>query len=108
MALSPDEFYAHALTAADDEHRLPLSRMTGWDISPFEPDRLRVSPLRPPVLPEPPRQGEDSSDCDSCRHRNHGIWFDSRWRLSRISLVGVPLVLMLHPRDHYDLADLPD
>ena len=22
--------------------------------------------------------------------------------------VGVPLVLMLHPRDHYDLADLPD
>jgi hypothetical protein len=22
--------------------------------------------------------------------------------------VGVPLALMLHPRDHYDMADLPD
>ncbi len=59
MPLSPEEFYAHALAAADDEQRLPLSRMTGWDISPFEPEGLRVSPLRPPVLPEPPRHGED-------------------------------------------------
>jgi hypothetical protein len=42
--------------------------MTGWDISPFEPEGLRA----------------------------------------RIEGVGVPLVLMLHPRDHYDMADLPD
>jgi hypothetical protein len=108
MALTPEEFYAHALAAADDDRRLPLSRMTGWEISPFEPDGLRVSPLRAPVLPEPARHGEDSVNCDSCRKRDDGIWFDERWRLSRISEVGVPLVLMLHPRDHYDLADLPD
>jgi hypothetical protein len=36
MPLSPEEFYNHAIAAADDEQRLPLSRMTGWDISPFE------------------------------------------------------------------------
>jgi hypothetical protein len=28
--------------------------------------------------------------------------------MTQISGVGVPLVLMLHPRDHYDLNDLPD
>ena len=108
MALRPDEFYARALAAADDEGRLPLARMTGWDISPFERHGLRVAPLRPPILPEPARQGEDPSDCDACRCRDEGIWLDDRWRLARIERVGVPLVLMLHPRDHHDLADLPD
>lgn len=108
MALHPDEFYARAIAAADSDHRLPLARMTGWDISPFEQDGLRVSPLRPPVLPEPPRHGEDPSDCDTCRNRDNGIWFDDHWRLDRIKHVGVPLVLMLFPREHHDMADLPD
>nr|WP_236057373.1 hypothetical protein [Streptomyces sabulosicollis] len=102
MALRPDEFYDHALTAADAERRLPLARMTGWDISPFEPDGLRVAPLRPPVLPEPPRRGEDPSNCEACRDRGDGMWFSDRWRLTRITGVGVPLVLMLHPREHLD------
>ena len=59
MPLSPEEFYTHAIAAADSEGRLPLSRMTGWDISPFEAEGLRVSRLRPPVVPEPPRHDED-------------------------------------------------
>src|SRR6476469_7495776 len=108
MALSPEEFYQHALAATDSEHRLPLARMTGWDISPFEPDGLRVAPLRPPVLPERERHGEDPAECDSCRRRDEGIWLDDHWRLSRIPGAGTPLVLMLHPREHYDLAELPD
>ncbi|MFD9725070.1 hypothetical protein [Streptomyces sp. NPDC059072] len=82
--------------------------MTGWDVSPFEAEGLRVSALRPPVLPEAPRHGEDPADCDECRSRDEGIWLDDRWRLARIPGVGVPLVLMLFPRDHYDMADLPD
>lgn len=108
MALTPDQFYAHARAAADGEARLPLARMTGWDISPFEQEGLRVSPLRPPVVPERPRQGEDPATCQSCRRRDEGVWLDDNWRLTRIGGVGVPLVLMLHPRDHYDLGDLPD
>jgi len=108
MALSPQAFYEHAIAAADAEHRLPLSRMTGWDIAPFEQDGLRVAPLRPPVLPEPDRQGVNPADCNSCKRREEGLWFDDRWRLSRINGAGVPLVLMLHPREHYDLADLSD
>ncbi|MEV6596398.1 hypothetical protein AB0M36_05950 [Actinoplanes sp. NPDC051346] len=108
MALTPDEFYQHALAVANGEHRLPLSRMTGWEISPFEQDGLRVSPLVPPVAAEPPRHGEDPADCDMCAEKDKGIWFNERWRLDRITGAGVPLVLMLYPRDHYDLAELSD
>ncbi|MER5637005.1 hypothetical protein ABT095_08620 [Kitasatospora sp. NPDC002227] len=108
MALTPDEFYDHARAAADGELRLPLARMTGWDISPFEAEGLRVSPLRPPVLPEPPRHGEDPADCGICKSRDEGLWFTDHWRLDRVTGVGVPLALMLYPRDHYDLAELPD
>ncbi|MFD7878180.1 hypothetical protein ACFV5G_29475 [Streptomyces sp. NPDC059766] len=108
MALRPDEFYDHAREAADGELRLPLARMTSWEISPFEPEGLRVAPLRPPVLPEPERHGEDPTNCDPCRARDEGVWLNERWRLARIEGVGVPLVLMLFSRDHYDMADLSD
>lgn len=108
MALRPDQFYDHAVTVADSERRLPLARMTGWDISPFEQDGLRVAPLRPPVLPEPARHGEDPAQCRNCQERDEGIWLNDHWRLARVPGVGVPLVLMLYPRDHYDMADLPD
>ncbi|WP_033257906.1 MULTISPECIES: hypothetical protein [Kitasatospora] len=108
MALTPDEFHAHARAAADAELRLPLARMTGWEISPFEQEGLRVSPLRPPVVPEPPRRGEDPADCGVCGKRDVGLWFTENWRLDRVTGVGVPLALMLYPRDHWDLAELPD
>jgi hypothetical protein len=101
-------FYEHAISAADAEGRLPLARMTGWDISPFEQEGLKVSPLRPPVLPEPPRQDEDPTQCRTCRARDEGVWFNERWRLARIGPAGVPLILLLYPRDHYDLVDLDD
>jgi diadenosine tetraphosphate (Ap4A) HIT family hydrolase len=108
MPLSPEEFYQHALATADVELRLPLARMTGWEISPFEEEGLRVSRLRAPVLPEPPRKGEDPSDCTACAQSEEGVWLNDRWRLARMEHFGVPLVLMLYPREHYDLTDLPD
>ena len=108
VALRPEEFYEHALAAADTEQRLPLSRMTEWEISPFEQEGLRVARLRPPVTPEKRRHDEDPETCTSCSRRDAGIWLDDHWRLSRVGGVGIPLVLMLHPRDHYDLTELPD
>jgi diadenosine tetraphosphate (Ap4A) HIT family hydrolase len=108
MAMTPEQFYAHALAAADAEGRLPLSRMTYWDVAPFEQDNLRVVPLRPPVLPEPPRKDEDPTRCGACAAPGEGVWSDDRWRLRRVEGVGVPLVLMLLPHEHYDLAGLPD
>lgn len=107
MALTPDEFHAHALAAADADGRLPLARMTEWDISPFEPSGLTVTPLRPPAG-ERVRDGEGGIDCSSCERRDEGLWFTDGWRLTRLSGVGSPLVLILHPREHHDLNDLPD
>ena len=106
--MRPHEFYEHAMAKADSDGRLPLSRMTGWEISPFEQEGLKVAQLRPPVLPEPPRHDEDPLDCNSCRRRGEGIWFNEHWRLTRVAGTGVPLVLMLHPREHFDLPNLPD
>jgi hypothetical protein len=110
MPLPPEEFYANALQTADSEGRLPLSRLTGWEIFPFEPEGLRVVPLESPEIPEPPRRGEKGSACDSCSSVGRGeIWRDDRWRLITFAETsGAPLVLMLLPIDHYDVTDLPD
>jgi hypothetical protein len=56
-------------------------------------------------MPEPPRQDEDPSTCETCSRRDVGIWFDEHWRMNRMSGAGMPIILMLYPRDHYDLDD---
>jgi diadenosine tetraphosphate (Ap4A) HIT family hydrolase len=110
MPLTPDEFYANALKAADAEGRMPLSRLTAWEIFPFEPDGLRVVPLKLPEIPERPRRGEHGVSCDSCEAVGRGvIWQDDRWRLITFAEPsGAPLVMMLLPKAHFDLTDLPD
>lgn len=110
MPFSPDEFHKHALSSADAEGRPPLSRITAWSIFPFEPEGLRVVPLRPPVLPEARRRGEDGQPCESCRDDGLGqIWEDDHWRLVVFDEPsGAPLVMVLLAKEHYDLPDLPD
>lgn len=108
--MTPEEFYAHAMRAADSEGRLPLSRMAGWEIFPFEPASLKVVPLAPPVLSEPPRMGEGDRECRVCAGTSDRtpVWSDEHWRLSPDGPSGSPLVLILEPHAHYDLTDLPD
>jgi diadenosine tetraphosphate (Ap4A) HIT family hydrolase len=107
--MTPDEFYAHAMLAADGEGRLPLSRMSGWDVFPFEPGRLRAVPLAPPELPEPPRLGEGGRECRACAGERAAVWSDEHWRLVQLGWeAGVPLVLLLETIAHHDLTDLPD
>jgi diadenosine tetraphosphate (Ap4A) HIT family hydrolase len=108
VPLSPEEFYAHALHGTGADGRLGLSRMTGWQIFPFEQEGLRVVPLAPPALPEPSRAGEGGLGCAACGHAQPSIWSDDHWRLAALGPTGAPLVLMLEPRVHYDLSDLPD
>jgi diadenosine tetraphosphate (Ap4A) HIT family hydrolase len=109
MPLTPDEFYEHAIGAADRDGRLPLSRMTGWEVFPFESDGLRVVSLKKPVLPEPPRYGEGGVVCRACEGEKTALWSNSRWKLnSSGALSGAPLVLILEPKEHFDLTDLPD
>lgn len=107
VPFSPEELHAHVTAQVDGEGRLPVPSMAGWEIFPFEADGLQVVRLGAPVLPEPPRAGEDPADCGACRAERPAVWSDARWRLTVLGPSGV-LVLMLQPRQHVDLARLPD
>ncbi len=109
MPLSPDDFFDNALSAADDDGRVGLSGITRWDIFPFEQEGLRVVPLHAPVLPEPARHGEDVATCRNCHEGDDlVIWQDDTWRLMvSPEPSGAPLILMLTPKQHFDVGDLP-
>jgi hypothetical protein len=74
---------------------------------PFHGD-LQVEPLADPVLPEPPRGGQDGLDCWSCAEPERGvIWQDTQWKLKAPRPSGLPFVGILEPREHYRLDNLP-
>jgi hypothetical protein len=88
---------------------LPLPGFTTWPSFPFEGD-LKIKQLDPPVDTEPPRKGEDSADCTACKAPDDAyIWVNERWRVRTMDRpTGLPMVLMLEPRSHLDLGDLPN
>ncbi|MCU1590880.1 MAG: hypothetical protein JWP11_2136 [Frankiales bacterium] len=110
MGMTPEEFYAHALTGADAEGRLPVPDQAGWEIFPFEAGSLQVKPLEPPSLPEPPRNGEGGQPCSRCAEPERGVvWGNDRWVLTRFATPpGVPFIAMLMPREHLDLGELDE
>lgn len=79
-----------------------------WDIFPFETDGLRPKVLDEPVLPEPPRNGETGADdCFACRGDGEVIWSNHNWSVSALRSTGLPAMVLLRPRRHHDLGDLP-
>ncbi|MFI1992454.1 hypothetical protein [Actinoplanes sp. NPDC020271] len=82
---------------------------TRWPSFPFEGD-MRVKKLAPPVEVEPPRSGEDGSDCVACGTPDDAyIWVSERWRVRAMDRpTGLPMVLILECRSHLDLGDLPN
>ncbi|WP_203657302.1 hypothetical protein [Actinocatenispora rupis] len=87
----------------------PLPDFVNWPTFPFSGE-LRVRPLDAPSLPEPPRDGEDIAGCRACQAPDDAyIWVDDRWRVRATEQPpGLPLVLLLEPRMHLDLGDLPN
>ncbi len=110
MPYTPEEFYERVLAAADAEARLPVPAQSMWEIFPFEPESLRVKPIEPPVLPEPPRGGEGGVDCRACASgETTAVWSDGHWLLSGFGEpLGLPVGAVLRPRRHLDLGDLDD
>jgi len=86
---------------------LPLPAFTSWPTFPFEGD-LRVKKLADPVDEEPPRHGEDPSECSACKAPDTAyIWISERWRVRSLDRpTGLPMVLILESRSHLDMGDL--
>lgn len=87
---------------------LPLPSYASWPSFPYEGD-LHVRRAEDVLLPEPPRQGEGGVDCEACAAPDEAyLWTDVEWRLrSTAEPTGLPVVLLLEPRVHADLHDLP-
>ncbi|HEX6075346.1 MAG TPA: hypothetical protein VFZ32_08800 [Micromonosporaceae bacterium] len=79
----------------------------GWQTFPFVGE-FRVKPVEPPTEEEPPRQGERGANCAKCEAPDSEyIWVDERWRVRALSRPsGLPAVVVLETRHHYDLGDL--
>lgn len=59
---------------------------------------------------EPVRAGENQADCRSCRSPDEAyVWVSERWRVRSLDRpTALPVVLILEPRSHLDLGDLPN
>jgi hypothetical protein len=107
VAESAEELYRRALAAADADGRLPVPPLDEWETFPFEGE-LRTRPLLPPG-DDPPRQGEGGVGCGRCAAGDgDAIWSDEHWLVAPLSRPsGLPVVVVLHPREHCDLDGLP-
>ncbi|WP_329115693.1 HIT family protein [Streptomyces sp. NBC_01465] len=107
-APEPSDFVARL--PIGEELTLPADSMLNWETFPFTGD-IRVKPLTPPVLPEPARNGENGpAGCHACeRPVTEAIWADEHWRVDPIhgEPQRLPAIVMLQPRGHHDLTDLP-
>lgn len=110
MPLTPDEFFENATALGEDEERRAIAALAEWEPFPFDPESLRLVRLRRGELPEAPRHDEDPATCHSCAGTSGLlVWQDEAWRLiATAEPSGAPLVLLLLPKEHYDLGDLPN
>ena len=103
MPESPEAFWERTHDA------LQMPPVHEWDTWPFSGE-LKPQPLAPPLAAEPARRGEGGVDCWRCAHgADDALWSNDNWLvvpLSRPS--GLPVVVILETRAHYEFHDLPD
>jgi diadenosine tetraphosphate (Ap4A) HIT family hydrolase len=106
---SAEQLYERARAAAAADGRLAMPPVHEWETFPFEGE-IRVRPLVPPVAAEPSRRGEGGVGCWRCeRGDSDAIWSDERWLLAPLEKpTGLPAIVILQPRAHHDLDDLPE
>ena len=113
MAESAEQVHARIAAAVGDGGRLPLPPHTEWDNFPWEVfDGALVPRELPPPSDDPLRSGETPSrPCPSCAGvpAEHLVWEDELWVLRHLGgPSGLPVVLILEPRDHVDFGQLDD
>ena len=109
MGESAEEIYERALDANGLDGRLAMPPVHEWETFPFDGD-IRVRPLLPPVESEPARRGAGGVACWRCeRGDSDAIWSDERWIVAPLERPsGLPAIVILFPRAHHDLDDLPE
>jgi diadenosine tetraphosphate (Ap4A) HIT family hydrolase len=92
---------------AKDALRMPP--VEEWETFPFEGE-MSPRPLAPPAEQDRPRLGGGGVDCRRCQAADDEyLWTSERWRLKGLGPSGLPVVVMLEPRQHYaEPGDLPD
>ena len=112
MPESAEEVYARVVAAVGTGGRLPMPTSVTWDIFPWEVADGAIAPrvLAPPS-DESTRMGEGDRACDTCAgfESDRMVWEDDHWVLTHPGQPsGLPLVLMLHTREHQDYGELDD
>lgn len=113
MPESAEEVYARVVATVGTDGRLPMPPLGDWDIFPWEVVDGVIAPrvLQPPS-DEPTRYGEDpDKPCGSCAgfDPERIVWEDDAWVLTHDGApTGLPVVLVLHLREHLDLGSLDD
>jgi len=114
MPESAEEVYARIVAAVGEGGRLPIPDSTGWDIFPWEVVDGALAPkvIGPPA-DEPARWGEAADkpcgECENGYDPGRVVWEDEFWVLTHPGQPsGLPLVLMLHTREHQDMGELDD
>jgi len=114
MAESPEDLYARVVEQVGPGGRLPMTAAQSWDVFPWEVVDGAMVPkvLAPPLAAENPRMGDPGGEpCSLCAgDSRHGavLWENERWTLRPMPRGGMPLILLLEPKEHLDLTDLDD
>ncbi|MGH3362995.1 MAG: hypothetical protein ACRDOM_11105 [Nocardioides sp.] len=113
MPESAEEVYARVTAEVEQRGRLPMPDVGGWATFPWEVADGRVVPRRLAApTDEPPRWG-DAPDrpggmCAGV-DAQRAVWENERWVVTHEGAPsGLPLVLVLHTKEHLDYPDLDD
>jgi diadenosine tetraphosphate (Ap4A) HIT family hydrolase len=103
MPETPEQLYERVKDA------LRMPPVGDWETFPFDGE-MTPRTLLAPVDREKPRQGEGGVGCRRCQAPDDDyVWTSERWRLLPLGPTGLPVILMLEPREHFaEPGDLPD
>lgn len=113
MAESPEDLHARIVEEIGTGGRLPMTPAQTWDVFPWEVVDGAMVPklLAAPLDQEAPREGDPGGKpCSICAgdRDDATLWENDDWTLRPMPRGGLPLILMLEPKEHLDYTDLSD